>query len=73
MGFKSAFKGLIMYRQITSICLEIRTEHINALYGQKGEFENVKSSWYLKQPLRLKGLIFSLRVSKITGDNVYFN
>jgi len=40
LGYKT--NHLIPYRQITSICFEIRIVHINTLYGQKGEFENVK-------------------------------
>jgi len=32
----------MLYREITAVCSEINAKHINALYGQNGEFLNVK-------------------------------
>jgi len=42
MGFNSAFKGLMVYREITAVCSQIHTEHTNTLCGQNVELLNVK-------------------------------
>jgi len=42
MRFNSAFKGLMLYREIIAVCSEIHTKHINELCGQNVEFVNFK-------------------------------
>jgi hypothetical protein len=46
MGFNSAFKGLILYREIIVVCAEIHTKHINTVCGQNVELLNVKLAVY---------------------------
>jgi len=41
MGFNSAFKGLILYREITAVCSQIHTKHINTLRGQNVDLLNI--------------------------------
>ena len=42
MGLNSAFKGLMLFREIIAVCFHIRTKHINTLCGQNVEFFSVK-------------------------------
>jgi hypothetical protein len=42
MGFNSAFKGLMLFREIIAVCSEICTKHISTLCGQNLELLNVK-------------------------------
>jgi len=37
---------LILYREKIAVCSEIRTKHINTLYGQNVELMNVKLAVY---------------------------
>jgi len=32
----------MLYREIIAVCSQIHTKHINTLYGQNVEFQNVK-------------------------------
>jgi hypothetical protein len=43
MGFNSAFKELLPYREIIALCPEISIKYINASCGQNVEFLNIKS------------------------------
>jgi hypothetical protein len=61
MGFNSAFKGLMLYREIIAVCSQIQTKHINALCGQNVEFLNVKAgSTVYKASLRLSKVRFRI-------------
>jgi len=68
MGFNSAFKGLMLYREIMAVCSEIHTKHINTLCGQNVELLDVKLSVHIvtmaSHSLPLNAINNSLRRSK---------
>jgi hypothetical protein len=47
----------MLYREITAVCSEIHTKHINTLCGQSVEFVNVKPGSTYSNHLALKGYI----------------
>jgi len=64
------------YREITAVCSEIRTKHINTLFGQNVEFVNVKSrgQWpHLLRRWSAVARLLGLRVKSRAGAWMSFS
>ena len=48
----------MLYREIIAVCCKVYTKHIHTPCGQNVEFVNVKTWWYISQPLGLKWLMY---------------
>jgi len=53
IGYKT--NRLMLYREITAVCSEIRTKHINTLCGQNVEFLHVRTGGTYTNQWALKG------------------
>ena len=47
----------MLYREIIAVCSQIHTKHINILFGQNGEFLNVKPDGMHSDHWILQGLV----------------
>jgi hypothetical protein len=59
----------MLYREISAVCSEIQTKHINTLCGQNVEFVNVKPGGTQSNHWALKGLLL---VSYFVGKEFVF-